>query len=67
MADKIVVLDKGEIALEGSAREVFSKVSEMKSLGLAVPQVTEVAYELKEKGVKFDRIPLSIDEFLESI
>lgn len=67
IADKIVVLDKGKIALEGSAREVFSKVNEMKRLGLAVPQVTEVAYELKEKGLIFDRLPLSIDEFLESI
>lgn len=67
LADKIVVLDKGQKALEGSAREVFSKVDQMKYLGLSVPQVTEVAYELKQKGVKFDRLPLSIDEFLESI
>ena len=67
IADKIVVLDKGQKALEGSAREVFSKVDQMKYLGLSVPQVTEVAYELKQKGVKFDRLPLSIDEFLESI
>ena len=67
IADKIVVLDKGQKALEGSALEVFSKVDQMKDLGLSVPQVTEVAYELKQKGVKFDRLPLSIDEFLESI
>lgn len=67
IADKIVVLDKGQKSLEGSAREVFSKVDQMKYLGLSVPQVTEVAYELKQKGVKFDRLPLSIDEFLESI
>lgn len=67
IADKIVVLDKGQKALEGSAREVFSKVDQMKYLGLSVPQVTEVAYELKQKGVKFNRLPLSIDEFLESI
>ncbi len=67
IADKIVVLDKGQKALEGSAREVFSKVDQMKYLGLSVPQVTEVAYELRQKGVKFDRLPLSIDEFLESI
>ena len=67
IADKIVVLGKGQKALEGSAREVFSKVDQMKDLGLSVPQVTEVAYELRQKGVKFDRLPLSIDEFLESI
>jgi len=67
IADKIIVLDKGKIALEGGAREVFSKVDQMKRLGLTVPQVTEVAYELGKKGVKFDKLPLSIDEFLESI
>lgn len=67
IADKIVVLDKGKVALEGSAREVFSKVDQMKVLGLTVPQVTETAYELSKKGVKFDKLPLSIDEFLESI
>lgn len=66
-ADKIIVLDKGKKALEGSAREVFSKVNQMKSLGLSVPQVTEVAYELSKKGASFDRLPLSIDEFLEII
>lgn len=67
IADKIVVLDKGQVALEGSARDVFSKVDQMKSLGLTVPQVTEVAYELSKKGVKFEKLPLSIDEMLESI
>ena len=67
IADKIVVLDKGKVALEGSAREVFSKVDQMKGLGLTVPQVTEVAYELSKKGVKFQKLPLSIDEMLESI
>lgn len=67
IADKIIVLDKGKIALEGGAREVFSKVDQMKRLGLTVPQVTEVAYELGKKGVKFDKLPLNIDEFLESI
>ena len=66
-ADKIIVLDKGKKALEGSALEVFSQVETMKKLGLAVPQVTEVAYKLQEKGVDFDNLPLSIEEFLESI
>ena len=67
LADKIVVLDSGKKALEGSAREVFSQVDQMKKLGLAVPQVTEVAYSLKKKGIKIDSLPLTIEEFLESI
>ncbi|WP_297688213.1 energy-coupling factor transporter ATPase [uncultured Anaerococcus sp.] len=67
LADKIVVLDSGKKALEGTSREVFSQVDKMKELGLAVPQVTEVAYGLSKKGVKFDRLPLTAEEFLESI
>lgn len=67
LADKIVVLDKGRKALEGSSREVFSQVSKMKELGLAVPQVTEVAYELKNRGITLDKLPLNIEEFLETI
>ena len=67
LADKIVVLDKGKVALKGNASEVFSKVEQMKALGLAVPQVTEVAYELAKKGVDFKSLPLNIEEFLESI
>ena len=67
LADKIVVLDSGKKALEGNAREVFSQVKKMKELGLAVPQVTEVAYGLSQKGIKFDKLPLTIEEFLQSL
>lgn len=67
MADRIVVLNKGKKALEGSAREVFSKVDEMKKLGLTVPQVTEIAYKLKEDGYDFEKLPLNIEEFMELI
>ena len=67
LADKIVVLDSGKKALEGTSREVFSQVDKMKELGLAVPQVTEVDYGLSKKGVEFDRLPLTAEEFLESI
>lgn len=67
LADKIVVLDSGKKALEGNAREVFSQVEKMKELGLAVPQVTEVAFGLSQKGIKFDKLPLTIEEFLQSL
>lgn len=67
LADMIIVLNKGEKALEGSAREVFSKVKEMKDLGLTVPQVTEIAYELEKEGYNFEKLPLNIEEFLELV
>ena len=67
LADRIIVLNKGEKAIEGSAREVFSKVKEIKELGLTVPQVTEIAYELEKDGYNFEKLPLNIEEFLELI
>lgn len=67
LADRIIVLNKGRKELEGSAREVFSNVKEMKDLGLTVPQVTEIAYELEKEGYKFDKLPLNIEEFLELV
>lgn len=67
LADRIIVLNKGKKALEGSAREVFSNVKEMKKLGLTVPQVTEIAYELEKEGYNFEKLPLNIEEFLELV
>lgn len=65
LADRIVVLNDGKKAIEGNAREVFSQVETMKELGLSVPQVTEVAYNLKKEGFYIDPLPLSIEEFLD--
>lgn len=67
-ADKIVVLNSGQKVLEGTPREVFSQVDTMKEMGLTVPQVTEVAYELnKEEGIEINPLPLTIEEFLSEI
>jgi len=50
-ADKIYVMDQGDIVMEGNPREIFSQVEQLKELRLDVPQVTEIAYELKKNGV----------------
>ncbi len=49
-ADRVVVMDKGEIVLDGAPREVFKNVDKLKSLGLDVPQATELAYTLRKAG-----------------
>ena len=49
-ADRIIVMDDGRIVMDGQPREIFSRVKELKSHGLDVPQVTELAWELKEAG-----------------
>lgn len=50
-ADRIFVMDQGKLAMQGTPREVFSRVKEMQALHLDVPQVTLLAYELREAGM----------------
>lgn len=49
-ADKVVVMDKGSIVMQGSVTEVFSQVDRLNELGLNVPQSIELSMRLKEKG-----------------
>lgn len=51
-ADRVVVMDNGNIALDGTPKEVFRNVEKIKSLGLDVPQASELAYRLRKKGMK---------------
>ncbi|WP_027627361.1 energy-coupling factor transporter ATPase [Ruminiclostridium cellobioparum] len=67
MADRLIVIDHGEIVLDGTPQEVFSNVDKVKSLGLDVPQVTELMYDLKKQGVSIDRLPLTVDEAFEIV
>lgn len=50
LAERIVVMNKGEVALEGSPSKVFKEVEKLESIGLAVPQVTYLMRALKSKG-----------------
>ncbi len=50
-ADKIYVMDHGHIVMEGTPKEIFSRVDELKSYRLDVPQVTLLADELKKRGL----------------
>ena len=51
-ADRVFVMDKGKIAMEGTPREIFSQVEELQELRLDVPQVTLLAYELQKRGIR---------------
>lgn len=64
-ADKVFVMDNGKIVLQGTPKEVFSNVEKIKSLGLDVPQVTEIAHKLKKNGATYSDGILTIDEFVE--
>lgn len=50
-ADRVLVMDGGKVVMDGTPREIFSRVRELKDYRLDVPQVTELAYELKEAGI----------------
>ena len=66
-ADRIIVMDKGEKVMEGVPREIFSQVKKIKSIGLDVPQVTELAYELQKEGVDISTEILNIDEMVNAL
>ena len=66
-ADKVFVMDKGKIAMEGTPKEVFSQVEKLKSLRLDVPQVTLLAYELKKKGFNIPDGILTTEELLKAL
>ncbi len=66
-ADRILVMEKGEFVMEGSPKEIFSQVERIKKLGLDVPQVTELVYELRKEGFDFKKDILSVEELVKLI
>ena len=66
-ADRIIVMDEGSIKMEGTPREIFPQVERMKKIGLDVPQVTELAYELKKAGIDINEQILNVDEMVNEL
>lgn len=66
-ADKVFVMNKGHLVMEGTPREIFSRVEEIKKYRLDVPQVTELAYELRKEGLPFPEGILSVEEFISAV
>ena len=66
-ADKVFVMDKGKVALEGTPREIFSQVERLKELRLDVPQVTLLAHELQKSGVQVPDGILTTEELIEAL
>lgn len=64
-ADKVFVMDHGSVVMEGTPREIFAQVDELKKYHLDVPQVTELAYELRKEGIPMPEAVLTIKEFIE--
>ena len=66
-ADTVFALEAGKLVLNGSPREVFQQVDYLHKLQLGVPQVTNFALQLKQRGMDLERLPIKIEELKEML
>lgn len=66
-ADRVFVMDNGQIVMTGTPREIFARVDELKAYRMDVPQVTLLAHELKKEGLQLNGTILSVEELVEEI
>ncbi len=66
-ADRVVVMEKGKIVLDGTPKSVFSNVETLKGFGLDVPQVTQLVHELRKSGYDLPKDIIGIDECADAI
>ena len=66
-ADYMIVMDDGRIAMNGTPREVFTKVDKVRALGLDVPPMTDLAHSLRADGVDVRADVLTVDEMVEEV
>ncbi len=66
-ADRIVVMEKGRIIMQGCPREIFKEAEELKRVGLDVPQVTELAQDLMAQGIDIRPDVLTVEEMVDSL
>ena len=66
-ADHVFVMDSGHIVMQGTPREIFTEVDKLKKYRLDVPQVTELAYELRKSGIDIPAGILTREELVEAL
>lgn len=66
-ADRVVVLDKGAVAMDGTPEEVFAQVERVKALGLDVPPMAELARDLKEAGMPLGEGILTVSDMVKEL
>lgn len=67
LADRVAVIDNSRLLLEGTPKDVFKQEDLLRSVGLDIPQITNLAREMKKAGVKVDDSVLTLNEFVENI
>ncbi len=66
-ADRVIVINDGKIALDGTPRQVFAKVDKLRAMGLEAPQGNELVLELKKAGLKIDGESLTEEECVKTL
>ena len=66
-ADRVIVMDEGEVKLQGKPKEVFSNVDKIKKFGLDVPQVSELAQELIKSGFNISKDIIHVEELVNEL
>ncbi len=64
---RVIVMDKGQVLMDDCPKEVFSNVEKLKEVGLDVPQVTELVYELNKQGLSLDTHIIDENECCEAL
>lgn len=66
-ADRVIVMNDGCLAMDGTPREVFARVEELRALGLAAPSTVELLYELNQRGCHLPLDAITVDECADAI
>ena len=66
-ADQVIVMDQGKVLMQGTPKEVFSRIEELKEHRLDVPQVTMLAHELRKSGLNIPEGILTREELIEEL
>jgi len=66
-ADRILVVDHGKVAMDGTPSEVFSRIEELKAMSLCVPEMAELAYELRKSGLSLPEGILNEQSLVEEL
>ena len=66
-ADRVIVMEKGEIVMDGTPQEIFSRVEELEEIALDVPMAARIAKNLQDKGFEFEQIPIKLETLAERL
>ena len=66
-ADRVIVMDGGRVAMDGTPKEVFARVEELRSMGLTAPDTVDLLYRLRENGWEVPLEALTVEECADAI